>query len=97
MGKKKIQNFFSKGRSLVRKMAHFSTFLTVNDPFLIARRSSLEILVFGPRSKFRGAKQPARTGREEWRKKIEVFSLKARISAYKKAHFSTFRTVNDHF
>ena len=44
-------------------------FWSLNDHFLIARRSSLEILVFSPRSKFGGAKRVARTGREDGRKK----------------------------
>ena len=44
-------------------------FWLLNDHFLIARRSSLEILVFSPRSKFGGAKRVARTGREDGRKK----------------------------
>ena len=73
-------------------------FWSLNDNFLIARRSSLEILVFSPRSKFGGAKRPARTGREDGRKKkLTIFFSKARILACKKADFSTFRTVNDHF
>ena len=33
MGEKKIDDFFSKGRILARKTAHFPTFLTVNDHF----------------------------------------------------------------
>ena len=33
MGEKKIDDFFSKGRILARKTAHFSTFRTVNDNF----------------------------------------------------------------
>ena len=97
MGKKKFDNFFSKGRILARKTAHFSTFRTVNDQFLIDRRSSLEILVFSPWSKFGGAKRQARTGREDRQKKFDNFFSKGRIFAYKTAHFSTFRTVNDHF
>ena len=47
-------------------VAHFCL---VNDHFLIARRSSPQILVFSPRSKFGGAKRLARTGREDGRKK----------------------------
>ena len=87
---KKIQIFFSKGQILARKTAHFSTFRTVNDHFLIARRSSLEILVFSPRSKFGGAKRPARTGREDGQKKLKFFFSKGRILAFKKAHFFFF-------
>ena len=48
-------------------------FWLLNDHFLIARRSSLEILVFSPRSKFGGAKRVARTGREDGQKKILNF------------------------
>ena len=66
---KKLNFFSSKGRILVRKTAHFSTFRTVYDHFLITQRSSLKILIFSPRSKYGGAKRPARTGREDGRRK----------------------------
>ena len=44
-----------------------SHFCLLNDHFLIARRSSPQILVFSPRSKFGGANRLARTGREDGR------------------------------
>ena len=48
-------------------------FCLLNDHFLIARRSSPQILVFSPRSKFGGAKRQARTGREDGQEKKSKF------------------------
>ena len=64
-GQKKNLNFFFKGSNFNVQNGPFFNFSHCKWSFLIARRSSLEILVFSPRSKFRGAKQPARTGRED--------------------------------
>ena len=69
MGKTKIRNFFFKGPNFSAQNGPFFNFSHCKWSFLIDRRSSLEILVFSPRSKFGGAKRLARTGREDGRKK----------------------------
>ena len=96
MGEKKIDDLFSKGPHFSAQKGRFFNFSHCKWSFLIARRSSLQILVFSPRSKFGGEKRPARTGREVGREKKFNFFSKGWIVSYKKAYFSSFWTVNYH-
>ena len=53
---------------------------------------------FYSRIKVRGSKTTSSEGPRIWAKKnLTILFSKARILARKKADFSTFRTVNDHF
>ena len=85
------------GRILARKMAHFSTFRAVNDHFwsIGDHRCKSSFLVpdqcLGVQNNQLG--RADKTGE----KKIQNFFSKGSILARKSAHFSTFRTVNDHF
>ena len=67
--KKKFKIFFFKGPHFSVQNGPFFNFSHCKWSFLIDRRSSLEILVFSPRSKFGGAKRLARTGREDGQEK----------------------------
>ena len=59
--------------------------------FMIARRSSLEILVLSPRSKFRGAKRTSRTGQEDgWGKKQKKSFLRGEFCRTKTPIFRLF-------
>ena len=69
----KIVNFVFKGPLFSVQNGPFLNFSHCKWSFLIDRRSSLEILVFSPRSKFGGAKRPARTGREDGQEKNWIF------------------------
>ena len=78
MGGKKNWRFFFKGPHFSTQNGPFFNFSHCKWSFLIAQRSLLEILVFSPRSKFGGAKRPARTGREDGRKKkFKIFFQRA--------------------
>ena len=60
--------------------------------FLIARRSSLEILVLSPRSKFGGPKRTSRTGQEDgWEKKQKKSFLRGEFCRTKTPIFRLFR------
>ena len=78
-------------------MAHFSTFRAVNDHFwsISDHRCKASFLV---PDQCLGV-QNNQLGRAEkmGEKKIQNFFSKGGILARKKADFSTFRTVNDHF
>ena len=60
--------------------------------FLIARRSSLEILVLSPWSKFGGPKRTSRTGQEDgWEKKQKKSFLRGEFCRTKTPIFRVFR------
>ena len=77
---RKIEISFYKGPNFSVQKNPFFNFLDCKWSFLIARGSSLEIFVLGPRSKGGGAKRPARTGREDGRKKnSKIFFQRAEV------------------